>query len=206
MGRDVCRPAGAMRDSGRSASVDSGASGSAAQVRSACLAVVAPDLGHPFDHAAAEALAATLRGDQDLQRTEDVRRRRVPRRTSLLQPRRCLRRGGSRRLRSTPPGSRCPAHDLLALVVPRVEVELGVLGDHPVEEAFDDRVVVQELGPDPLLTLAYVVAGRCARHASETAASRQRGASHFRAHLATAAEISVDSGVIREHWRRGLFG
>jgi hypothetical protein len=39
--------------------------------------VVATDLGHPLeDHAAAEALAAVLRGDQDLQRTEDGRPRR----------------------------------------------------------------------------------------------------------------------------------
>jgi hypothetical protein len=39
--------------------------------------------------------------------------------------------------------------DLLALVVPDVEVELGVFADHAVEEAIEEGVVVHELGPEP---------------------------------------------------------
>ena len=45
-------------------------------------------------------------------------------------------------------GDRVPdADDLLALVVPGVEQELRVLGDHAPEEPLQDGVVVHELGP-----------------------------------------------------------
>src|SRR5262249_11180551 len=40
-----------------------------------------------------------------------------------------------------------PADNLLALVVPEVEAELGVLGDHTLQEAGRTGRVVHELGP-----------------------------------------------------------
>jgi hypothetical protein len=40
-----------------------------------------------------------------------------------------------------------PTDDFLALVVPRVELKLGVLGNHTAEETLENGVVVQELRP-----------------------------------------------------------
>ena len=105
------------------------------------------DLAHSLDHPAAETLAAVVGSDQDLQRAEDGRRRR-----SFGEP------GfddgvdspvGQARDVSVPRcWDRVPhADDLLALVVPGVELELGELVDHAAEEAIQDRVVVHELGP-----------------------------------------------------------
>src|SRR6476660_6160165 len=113
--------------------------------------MVATDLCHPPDHAAAQTLAAILGCDQDLQRTEHVRLG-----CALRKPR--FDNGVDTSVREVrdDPVPRCrnrvaPAHDLIALVVPHVEEELRVLGDHPAEEAIKDLVVVHELGPDLLL-------------------------------------------------------
>ena len=112
--------------------------------------VVATDLGHPPDHATAQTLAPALGRDQDLQRAEHGRLR-----GSLREPR--FDDGvdssvGQARSVSVPRrGNRVPhTDDLLALVVPGVEVKLGVFADHAAEEAFENGVVVHELGPDPL--------------------------------------------------------
>jgi len=118
--------------------------------------VVAPDLAHPLDHPAAEGLAAVFGRDQDLECTQDGRLG-----SALREP-------GFDDGVDPPVGEACdvsvpccgdrvaPAYDLLSLVVPRVEVELGVFGDHTVEEAIEDRAVVHELWPDPLLKAGYV--------------------------------------------------
>ena len=57
---------------------------------------------------------------------------------------------GQARSVSVPPrGNRHPrTDDFLALVVPDVELKLGVFGNHTAEEAFKNWVVVQKLGPD----------------------------------------------------------
>src|SRR5207244_10658094 len=57
--------------------------------------------------------------------------------------------GQARSLSVPPRGNRHPpTDDFLALVIPGVELKLGVFGNHTAEEAFENRVVVQELGPD----------------------------------------------------------
>jgi len=118
--------------------------------------VVATDLGHPPDHPTAEPLGAPLRCDQDLLRAEHIRAR-----STLREPR--FDDGIESSVRqargvSVPPGgNRVPHTDgLLALVVPRVELKLGVLADHAFEEAFENGRVVQELGPEPLLETGCV--------------------------------------------------
>ena len=110
--------------------------------------VVATDLGHPPDHATAETLAPALGRDQDLQRTERGRLR-----SSLCEARFDdgveASVGQARSLSVPPRGNRHPrTDDLLALVIPGVELKLGVFGNHTAEEAFENWVVVQELGPD----------------------------------------------------------
>jgi hypothetical protein len=106
--------------------------------------VRAADLAHPLDHAAAEALAATLRSDRDSQRAEDGGRGR-----SLREQR--LEHRVESPVRKTPSvsvprrGNRVPdADDLLALVVPGVEKELRVLGDHAPEQSLQDGPLVHE--------------------------------------------------------------
>src|SRR5262249_55389646 len=83
------------------------------------------------------------------------------------------------------------ADDLLPLVVPRVELELGVLGDHAAEEAFENGVVVEELGPHRTLGEArrvWEVAGllgtsrKQERHLRERL-TRGRATSHARPRL-----------------------
>jgi hypothetical protein len=105
--------------------------------------VVPPDLGHPLDHAAAEPLATALGGDRDSQRAEDCRRRRL-RGESRFEHR--VESLGKTRGVSVPCcGNRVPdADDLLALVVPGVEKELRVLGDHAPEQPLQDGPLVHE--------------------------------------------------------------
>src|SRR5215208_6951648 len=55
---------------------------------------------------------------------------------------------GSQPLRPTTREPHPPTDDFLALVIPGVELKLGVFGHHTAEEAFENWVVVQELGPD----------------------------------------------------------
>jgi hypothetical protein len=106
--------------------------------------VVATDLGHPLDHAAAEALAAILGSDRDPQRAEDGRRRRF-RGESRLDHRVESPVGKSRYVSIPRRGDRVSdADDLLALVVPGVEEELRVLGDHAPEQALQDGPLVHE--------------------------------------------------------------
>ncbi|HUK96749.1 MAG TPA: hypothetical protein VLV46_03765 [Gaiellaceae bacterium] len=109
--------------------------------------MVAADLGHALDHAAAEVPAPVLRGDQDLHRTQDGRLR-----SALGEP--GFDNGveapvGKARHVSVPRGGNGVAHadDFLPLVVPGVEVKLGVVGDHAVEEPIENGIVVHELGP-----------------------------------------------------------
>jgi hypothetical protein len=90
------------------------------------------DLAHPLDHAPAQPLATMFGADHDLERTENARRR-----SSLREPgfEDCVDAAvGEARLVSIPCcGNRVPtADDLLTLVVPEVEAELGVLGNHPL--------------------------------------------------------------------------
>jgi hypothetical protein len=40
------------------------------------------------------------------------------------------------------------AHDLVALVVPRIEEELRILGNDAPEEAIEDGIVVHDVGPN----------------------------------------------------------
>src|SRR5262249_9691853 len=61
--------------------------------------------------------------------------------------------GKAGRVAVPPGGNRHPhSNNLLALVVPGVELELGVVGDHAAQEAFENRVVVEDLGPVRPLT------------------------------------------------------
>ena len=116
--------------------------------------VLAADLGHSLDHAAAQALAAEVGRDQDLQRAEDGRRRRS------------FGEGGfddgvdsavgqARDVSVPARGDRVPhADDLLALVVPGVELELGVLLDHAAEEPFRTASWYMNSGQAPSMPAA----------------------------------------------------
>ena len=57
---------------------------------------------------------------------------------------------GEARSLSVPPRRHRHSHtdDFLALAIPGVELKLGVFGDHPPEETFENWVVVEELGPE----------------------------------------------------------
>jgi len=103
-----------------------------------------PDLGHPLDHAAAEAPPATLGSDRDSQRAEDGRRRRFWGESRL--DHRVESPVGKTRCVSVPRcGNRVPdADDLLALVIPGVEKELRVLGNHAPEQSLQDGPLVHE--------------------------------------------------------------
>jgi len=163
--------------------------------------VVATDLGHPSDHATAETLAPALGRDQDLQRAE---RGRLP--SSLCEARfdNAVEAsvGQARSLSVSPRGNRDPpTDDFLALVVPGVELKLGVFGDHTAEEAFENWVVVQELEPDRPLPEAgrvWEVAGPLGRVGKCNATSR--GASHADWTLPPAELRSGSSGDIPEDW------
>jgi hypothetical protein len=112
--------------------------------------MVAADLGHPLDHAAAQALAAVVGSDEDLERAEDGRSRRLLCESGLDDS--VDSSVGQARHVSVPrSGDRVPdPDDLVSLLVPRVELELGEVADHPAEELVQDRVVVHELGPRAL--------------------------------------------------------